>query len=99
MLKETQLPSLLYEDEDWRVDIEIVDRKPFLHVHANKWGVGVARKGYQLLFAIKDQLVNAGFTEFYACTQNKEFAEMYGGVYVNSVIYEEKEYGVFKWGL
>lgn len=95
----TRSLNRLYEDENFIVDIEIVNDKPFLHVKIEGWNVRVARKGFQLLFAIQSELREKGFSAFYACTQNNEFANMYGGECVDTILYDNIPYGVYKWEL
>lgn len=88
------------DDEDFTFKMEDAGLKVAnLHCEVYRWSPRVLRKCYQAFAKGMNLLIRDGFKRVVTCTPNPKFAYMFGGVYVDSFLYEGAYYEIIEWEL
>ena len=97
---ETQLPKQVYfQNEDCKVAYQIYEDVVNIHCEMYKTTPRTIRNGYKIFVEMQKYFKEQGYKALITITPNPKFVKMYGGVFVSTVVYDEKEYEVFKWEL
>jgi hypothetical protein len=83
------------ENDKYIVEVEFLDKTPFLHVQVFKWSPSVLKELYKVFDRLKTSLVQLGCTHMQTISPNPKFVKLFGGHTVN--YFENAE--VIQWDL
>lgn len=93
------MKTVLYQDENILFSFNVYDGKLLIHCEMKDFKLSVLRRSWKIFGAFMNECVDKGIKEFYTVTPNPKFAEIFGGIFSHKMIYENKEYEVYKWEL
>lgn len=89
-----------YEDEDLKLEGEVVEGEYFVHLSFNKFNHTIQKKTNVLFVELTEAMKQAGYPErMYALLENKKYAEYMGGSFVKDIYKDDKVYGVYVWAV
>lgn len=87
------------DDPDYTVDLQEVEGKLFVHITVHEFNKNVYKRIIESSFDIEEALQQYGYTEVYAVTKSKSFAEKMGLHFIDDIYNEDDTYGVYVWEL
>jgi hypothetical protein len=93
------LKQLAYEDDNYKVEVELVGDSAFLHCFVTNWKPSVLRNMYFVFAMLQKTLKENGYTKMSTVSPNPRFAKLFGGETVNTLVHNDIEYEVITWDL
>lgn len=85
--------ATIYEDEDFRIQGELLDEHFFVHVETYNYSKSVKKKMDSVWEDIKEEVWMNGWDFVFSYNTNTKFAELFGGKKVEGVV------GMYTWAL
>ena len=90
---------VFFEDADGILEYEMYDGCCILHSQIYSWKLSVFKKCLRVLNTLLNTMRMMGIQYVVAITPNPEFAKLFGGHYISTMEYEDKEYEGIIWDL
>ena len=89
-----------YEDENFRIDVEEIMFKPYIHVEVYNFSKSILKKIKEIFMEVYAGAYFEGYDGLYAYTPNFKFLKFFEGYEViDEVNYRGRDYKVVKWAL
>jgi hypothetical protein len=93
------LKQTAYEDENYRLEVELVGDIAVLHCSVITWKPSVLRNMYFVFAMLQKTLKEKGYVKMSTISPNPKFAKLFGGETVNTLVHNDIEYEVITWDL
>lgn len=88
-----------YKDEDFQVDVQVVNEVVHLHCEVSTWKPSVLKKMYSVFAYLKDLFSISGYAYMATVTTNPKFAKLFGGEVIDEKLINNKKHEVIVWEL